>query len=98
MAHTPNPAPPKTKKQQKKNNNKKKKKKKKKIKQNKSQSKLNVKKSSGVDNISAKILKACAPSFSHAVSSLINLSFAKGTLPSRLKKTKSYLYTKRRIL
>ena len=38
-------------------------------------SKLNVKKSTGVDNISAKILKACAPSFSHTVSSLINLSF-----------------------
>ena len=33
-------------------------------------SKLNVKKSTGVDNISAKLLKACAPSLSHAVSSL----------------------------
>ena len=48
-------------------------------------SKLNVKKSTGVDNISAKLLKACAPSLSHAVSSLINLSFAKGIFPSRLK-------------
>ena len=45
-------------------------------------SKLNVKNSTGVDNISAKILKACAPIFSHAVSSLINLSFAKGIFPS----------------
>ena len=49
-------------------------------------SRFNVKKSTGVDNISAKILKACAPSFSHTVSSLINLSFAKGTFPRRLKK------------
>ena len=48
-------------------------------------SKLNVKKSTGVDNISAKLLKACAPSLSHAVSSLINLAFAKGIFPSRLK-------------
>ena len=39
-----------------------------------------------MDSISAKILKACAPSFSHAVSSLIKMSFAKGTFPSRLKK------------
>ena len=35
-------------------------------------SKLNVKKSTDVDNISEKLLKACAPSLSHTVSSLTN--------------------------
>ena len=44
-----------------------------------------VKKSTGVDNISAKILKACAPSFSHALSSLVNLSFARDIFPKRVK-------------
>ena len=60
-------------------------------------SKVNVKKSTGVDNISAKILKACAPSFSHAVSSqtyhLLGASSPKG-----LNKPKLYLCTKRKIL
>ena len=37
-----------------------------------------------MDNISAKFMKACAPSFSHAVSSLVNLSFARGIFPNRL--------------
>ena len=44
-----------------------------------------LKKSTGVDNISANMLKARAPSFSHALSSLVNLSFARGIFPKRFK-------------
>ena len=35
-------------------------------------SNLNIKKATGVDNISAKNLKSCAPAISHTVSCLIN--------------------------
>ena len=61
-------------------------------------SKLNVKKSTGVDNISATLLKACAPSLSHAVSSLIKLSFAKGIFPVGLKMHKLNHCINRKIL
>ena len=43
------------------------------------------KKSTGVDDISAKLLKSCSNSFTHAVSGLVNLSFATSTFPSSLK-------------
>ena len=49
-------------------------------------SKLNVQTIHWCEKYFSQILKACAPSFSHTISSLINLSFAKGTFPSRLKK------------
>ena len=46
---------------------------------------LNIKKATGVDNISAKISKYCAPSISHTVSSLINKSFETPNFPQSLK-------------
>ena len=46
---------------------------------------LNIKRSTGVDNISDKHLKSCSNSFSHAVSGLVTLSFATNTFPSSLK-------------
>ena len=42
---------------------------------------LTIKKSAGVDNISAKLLKSC----SHDVSGLVNIFFATSTFPSSLK-------------
>ena len=48
-------------------------------------SNLNIKKATGVDNISAKILKSCAPSISHTVSSLINKTFETSNFPHSLK-------------
>ena len=47
-------------------------------------SNLNIKKATGVDNISAKILKSCAPSISHTVSSLINKTFETSNFPQSL--------------
>ena len=38
-------------------------------------SNLYIKKATGVDNISAKVLKLCGPSISHTVSCLINETF-----------------------
>ena len=48
-------------------------------------SNLNVKKATGVDNISAKIIKACAPAVSIAISNLINISFRSCAFPAGLK-------------
>ena len=47
-------------------------------------SNLNVKKATGVDNISAKIIKACAPAVSIAISNLINISFRSCEFPAGL--------------
>ena len=49
-------------------------------------SNLNVKKATGVDNISAKIIKACAPVVSIAISNLINISFRSCEFPAGLKR------------
>ena len=46
---------------------------------------LNVKKSTGVDNISAKLLKSCADSYSHVVAGLINTSFKTSQFPPSLQ-------------
>ena len=59
-------------------------------------SKLNVKKIHWCGLYFSQNFKAYAPSFSHAVSSLINLLRVHS--PVSLKKPKLYLYTKRRIL
>ena len=48
-------------------------------------SNLNIKKATGVDNISAKTLKSCAPSISHTVSCLINETFKTSKFPHNLK-------------
>ena len=49
-------------------------------------SNLNTKKATGVDNISAKIIKACAPSLSYHISNLINFSFIACEFPTGLKR------------
>ena len=48
-------------------------------------SNLNIKIATGEDNISAKILKSCAPSISHTVSCLINETFKTSKFPQNLK-------------
>ena len=48
-------------------------------------SNFNIKKATGVDNISAKILKSCALSINHTVSSLINKTFETSNFPHSLK-------------
>ena len=48
-------------------------------------SNLNIKKATGVDNISAKILKSCGPAISHTVSCLINETFKASKFPHSLK-------------
>ena len=49
-------------------------------------SNLNSKKATGVDNISAKIIKACAPAVCIAISNLINISFRSCEFPAGLKR------------
>ena len=49
-------------------------------------SNLNTKKATGVDNISAKIIKECAPSLSYHISNLINISFIACEFPTGLKR------------
>ena len=49
-------------------------------------SNLNIKKATGVDNISAKIIKACAPAVSIPISNLINISFRSTEFPAGLKR------------
>ena len=49
-------------------------------------SNLNIKKATGVDNISAKIIKACAPAVSIPISNLINISFRSSEFPAGLKR------------
>ena len=49
-------------------------------------SNLNIKKATVVDNISAKIIKACAPAVSTAISNLINISFRSCEFPAGLKR------------
>ena len=46
---------------------------------------MDIKKSTGVDKISAKILKACAPSVSGAISDLINTTYKHEKFPLGLK-------------
>ena len=60
---------------------------------------LKTEKNTGEDNISAKILKAYALSFSPALSNLVNLSFAGGAFPSRFKEAQEMsLYKKKNRL
>ena len=49
-------------------------------------SNLNIKKATGVDNISAKIIKECAPAVSIPISNLINISFRSSEFPAGLKR------------
>ena len=51
-------------------------------------SNLNIKKATGVDNISAKIIKACAPAVSIAISNLINILCRSCEFPAGLKRAK----------
>ena len=51
----------------------------------KSISKLQTKKATGVDGISAKILKACTNSIAQPISSLINFTFDTNSFPRNLK-------------
>ena len=48
-------------------------------------SNLNIKKSTGVDKISAKILKACVSTVSGTISNLMNTTYYFGKFPLRLK-------------
>ena len=48
-------------------------------------SNLNIKKSTGVDNISAKILKSCVSTVSGTISNLINTTYKQGKFPAGLK-------------
>ena len=48
-------------------------------------SNLNIRKSTGVDKISAKILKACVSSVSGTISNLINTTYKFGKFPEGLK-------------
>ena len=48
-------------------------------------SNINIKNATGVDNISANILKSCAPAISHTVSCLINKTFKTSKFPYSLK-------------
>ena len=51
----------------------------------KSISKLQTKKATGVDGISAKVLKSCAESIAQPICNLINFSFDKNSFPRNLK-------------
>ena len=51
----------------------------------KSISKLQTKKATGVDGISAKVLKSCAESIAQPICDLINFSFDKNSFPRNLK-------------
>ena len=48
-------------------------------------SKIDPKKSTGVDNISAKIIKSCTSSMQGTVANLINITFRKCQFPASLK-------------
>ena len=48
-------------------------------------SKIDPKKSTGVDNISAKIIKSCTSSIQRTVANLINITFRKCQFPASLK-------------
>ena len=48
-------------------------------------SKLNVRKATGADTISAKILKSCAQSISSPISNLVNTAFKKCQFPAGMK-------------
>ena len=61
-------------------------------------SKIDPKKSTGVDNISAKIIKSCTSSIQGTVANLINITFRKCQFPARLKEAQAVLFTKRMTL
>ena len=59
-------------------------------------SNLNIKKSTGVDKISAKILKSCVSTVSGTISNLINTTYKSGKFPTGLKQAQVYLSTRKR--
>ena len=61
-------------------------------------SNFNIKKSTGVDKISAKILKACVSTVSGTISNLINTTYNLGKFPLRLKQAQVLPLFKKKTL